>query len=353
MTMEFELMKEQLKGEYRKIFEAAWIYGIMKNVSNEMLIDRLTEIYDILLTAQTEGRDVRRIAGTDTERFCKDLYGDYTLTDRIKFIPRIMYTYAWWIFVIALVTFTADNSGRSNILPYLFGIGTGVIFELICRFVIAKVMFKSRKISPAAWNNMALLIFVAIFIGMLFSQHYISVQLNVPTLPLIIGSGVYIAVFFTARSIYRYKNFGTIRNVHKQMLKDNYYKELSSTQLEETVLKGWRKRYEIESSKGKITAEGFVERLKKDERINDIVDRGLDIFYAVVYIFTIIERMTDPEQGTIDLLFYALIMGVFLFLIWRFFSGAFRKGSGVRKKLIQECLQAGVTMPEYINNRLQ
>ena len=38
--MEFELMKEQLNGEYRKVFEAAWIYGIMKNVSNEMLIDR-------------------------------------------------------------------------------------------------------------------------------------------------------------------------------------------------------------------------------------------------------------------------------------------------------------------------
>ncbi|MCR4788430.1 MAG: hypothetical protein K5888_07585, partial [Lachnospiraceae bacterium] len=111
--------------------------------------------------------------------------------------------------------------------------------------------------------------------------------------------------------------------------------------------------YERESSKGKITADGFVERLEKDERINDIVDRGLDVFYAVVYIFTIIERMTDPEQGTFDLLIYALIMGVFLFLIWRFFSGAFRKGSGVRKKLIQECLQAGVTMPEYINSRLQ
>ena len=82
--MEFELMKEQLNGEYRKVFEAAWIYGIMKNVSNEMLIDRLTELYDILLTAQTEGRDVRRIAGSSTERFCKDLYGDYTPFDRLS-----------------------------------------------------------------------------------------------------------------------------------------------------------------------------------------------------------------------------------------------------------------------------
>ena len=352
--MEFELMKEQLNGEYRKVFEAAWIYGIMKNVSNEMLIDRLTELYDILLTAQTEGRDVRRIAGSSTERFCKDLYGDYTPFDRLKFIPRMIYTYAWCIFVIELLTFTADTgNGRTNILPCLFGIWIGVVFELVCRLVIAKVMFKSKKISPAAWNNMALLIFVAILMGMLFSQHYISAELNVPTLPLIIGSGVYIAIFFTARSIYRYKNFGTIRNVHKQMLKDNYYKELSSTQLETAVLKGWGKRYEKMSAKGKITAEGFVERLQKDERINDIANRGFDIFVAVLYIFTIIERMTDPEQGAFDLVCYAMVMGFFLFLTWRFFADVFRKGSGVRKKLIQECLQTGVTMPEYINSRLQ
>ena len=84
--MEFELMKEQLNGEYRKVFEAAWIYGIMKNVSNEMLIDRLTELYDILLTAQTEGRDVRRIAGSSHEV----LHGDAVVARRCHDLCRLL-----------------------------------------------------------------------------------------------------------------------------------------------------------------------------------------------------------------------------------------------------------------------
>lgn len=351
--MELELMKEQLEKEYREVFEAVWVYGTMKNVSSEMLTDRLTELYDILLTAQNEGKDVRRIAGSNIERFCKDIYGDYTFAERLKLLPDRIYRYAWAIFVLELLTLTAENSSdKSNILPYFFGLGIGVIFELFCRFVIVKVMFKNKKISPTAWNNIALLGFAAIFVGILVFQKHISAELNVSTLPLVIGSGAYIAVFLAIRSIRRYKRYGTIRNERKQMLKDSYYKDLSSVQLENTVLKAWKKQYEKQAAKGRITAEGFLEKLKKTEHFNDIADRSFDLIVGVIYLCSVISTAASRETGISDLIFFALILGVFTFGIWRFFSKAFRQGAGVRKKLMRECEQAGVTMPEYIAGRL-
>lgn len=354
--MELELMKEQLKSEYREVFEAVWVYGNMKNVSAEMLTDRLTELYDILLTAQTEGRDVKRIVGSNTERFCKDIYGDYTVADKLRQLPDRIYGFAWVIFVLELLTLIAESgSGEKtvcNILPYLFGIGIGVIFELICRFVILPIMFKNKRISPNAWSNAAVISFIVIFIGILIFEENISTELNVPTLPLVIGSGAYIASFFAARSIWRYRHFGTIRNERKLLLKDSHYKELSTAQLEGIVLKGWKKQYEKQSAKGKVKAEGYLEKLKKSEHINDIVDRGFDIFIAAIYIAAVIGTAADNEEGITDVLLFALICGVITFGIWRFFSKAFKQGTGVRKKLIQECEQAGMKMPEYIESRL-
>lgn len=353
--MEFELMKEQLKGEYRQVFSEVLVYGSMKNISADMLTDRLTELYDILLTAQTEGRDVRRITGSDRERFCRDFFGDFTPLERLRELPGRFYSFAWVIFVMELLPFTADAGSNekavSNILPYLFGIGLGVVFELMCSLVILPLMFRNRKISPETWNNIAIVGFAAMFFGMLISQDSISAQLNVPSLPLVICSGAYIAIFFTVRSVWRYKHFGTIRNERKLMLKDSYYKNLSSVRLELIVMNGWKKQYERLSSRGKVTAEGYLDKLKSSEHINDIVDRGFDLFVAVIYLASVIGTAAASE-GITDILVFALISGVISYFIWRFFSKAFRQGAGVRKKLISQCETAGKTMPEYLEDRL-
>lgn len=348
-------MKEQLNGEYREVFSVVLVYGTMKNVSTDVLTDRITELYDILLTAQTEGRDIKRIVGSDTERFCKDFYQDYTASDRIKLLPDRFYGFAWVIFVLEFLTLIVsdESTGKtvSNVAPYLFGIGIGVIFELLCRFFVMPLMFKNKKIKPTTWSTIAGLSFIVMFVGILLFEGYLKIELNVPVLPLVIGSGIYIAAYFTARSIWRYKRFGTIRDERKQMLQDNYYKELSNIQLETVVLKSWKKKYERLSKKNQTDPEDFMIKLKKNERMNDMVDKSLGLFVLAIFISAVIGTAGECE-GLTDLLMFAFFMGIVEFAIWRFCSKSFKQGSAVRKKLIRECEVAGQTMPEYIEERL-
>lgn len=353
--MEFELMKQQLTGEYREIFSAAWIYGSMKNVPEDTLTDRLTELYDILLTAQTEGREARRVAGSDTERFCRDFFGDLTAAERIKQLPERVYRWAWAVFVIELSVLTIGEGGKlstvTNVVPYLFGVGVGILFELLCRFVIVPLMFTSRSIKPETWNSVALLGFAAMIFGSVTFQKHVSAALTVPTLPLVIGCGAYIAVFFAARAAWRYKNFGTILNERKRLLRDSYYRDLGSGDLEKTVLKTWKKQYERLAKKGKTASGDFLEKVRKDERLSSVADKGYTVFCAVLYVCMVVSQAANT-QSVGETAFYAVIIGFVIYGMWRFFLRAFRMGSAARKKLIRDLESSGLGVTEYIDERL-
>ena len=353
--MEFELMKQQLNGEYREVFSAVWVYGIMKSVPEDTLTDRLTELYDILITAQTEGRDVRRVAGSDRERFCRDFFGDLTASERIKQLPERVYRWAWAIFVIELLVLVpaegGEANGVSNVVPYLFGIGIGILFELLCRFVIVPLMVGKQNIKPETWNTVALASFAAMFISAVSIEGHIGAVLNVPSVPLVIGCGAYIALFAAARAVWRYKNYGTIFNERKRMLKDSYYKELGSADLETTVLKTWKRQYEKLSRRGKTDSEGFIEKVKKDERVNAAADKVYTLFCAAFYIVTVAVQASKSETVG-ETLVYAVISGVILYGLWRFFLRAFKMGAAARRKLIKECESLGQPLPEFIADRL-
>ena len=351
--MNLELMKQQLTGEYREAFSAVWVYGTMKNIAADLLEERLTELYDSLYTAQIEKKDVRRIIGSSTERFCKNFYEDYTFADRLRQLPALLYRWAWVVLVMVLLPLSgsSERGTTQNILPILFAIGVGLVFELVCRFVFLPLMCRSRKIKSGTWSNIAFISLIVMFAATIVFQASLSVELEVPALPLAIGAGAYIAVFFAVRSYLRYKEFGTIRDVRKQMRKDSYYKEISDQQLEQTVLKTWQKQYTKFSSKGKATPDSYIGMLKKNEKANDIANTAIDLFMAACFISIVVNKVQD-YQGVADLLVYLAFMGTLMFFFWRFISGAFRRGSAIRKNLIRECETAGQTMPDFITERL-
>ncbi len=47
-------MAEQLKGRYREVFERADLYGTLNGFEQEVLEDKLMNLYDLLMEAQHE-----------------------------------------------------------------------------------------------------------------------------------------------------------------------------------------------------------------------------------------------------------------------------------------------------------
>ncbi len=353
--MEFQLMEEQLNGGYREVFSAVRVYGTMKNISPDVLTDRLTELYDVLLTAQTEGRDVKEVAGSDTERFCRDIYGDYTAADRLKQLPRTVCSCALVIFIaetLSLIMTEQPLTGTvMNLAPFLFGIGVGIVFNLLCSFVAVPLMFRSKKLRPNAWNTIALVSFFVILISTVIFQGRVSLVMNVPSLPAAIVSGVYIAVYYTVRSGWRYRNYGTIRDRRKQILKDNYYRELGDKKAESVMLREWKRKFDRLSQKKGMTAAEFLEKLRKDESKLNITVICADIFYVALYTCAVAEKIVHGESLKTALPF-AVISGLIIYFICGNFSKGFHNSLEIYRRLIRECDSTKQPVDEYIDMRL-
>ena len=68
--MNLETMKSQFSGDYRTAFDGAYKYGLTQSFPVAYFDEKMAELYDLLLTAQTDGKPAEKIVGTDIETFC-------------------------------------------------------------------------------------------------------------------------------------------------------------------------------------------------------------------------------------------------------------------------------------------
>lgn len=354
--MNYAAMESQLNDSYKELFAKATTYRLTQNYQNDFADERIADLFDLLLTAQDQGTPIERIAGKDTERFCKDLFSDYTLKDRFIGELHHINSIACFVFVIELITLfgQAESAGdffsvKTNVLGYLLGIGAGLISDIVIRLIYRPTILKAKKVSSGKWSFIILgtifgliAIAIAIFGGM---------ELELPLYPMIIGSGAYIIVYTAVTAVLRYKKYGTVRNVKKKLYDDSYYKSLADLDMEKALMEAWLKRYERLSKKGKTTEEGYIDVLKNDERKNRIGDKITLVFYIVIiagFIFAVARDST-----VIDTLIFSAIIITLESAIYYAFHKGFKKGSALRMKHIAECERSGMTMPEYIRKTLE
>lgn len=354
--MNHTAMEQQLNGDYKELFAKATTYMLTDNFQTDFADERIADLFDLLLTAQDRNTPIERIAGKDTERFCKDLFSDYTLKDRLMGELQHINSIAWFVFVIELITLfgQAKSAGdffsvKTNVLGYLLGIGAGLLSDLVMRLIYRPTILKAKKVSSGKWSFIMLgtvVGLIAISIAVLGDA-----TLELPIYPLIIGSGAYIAVYSAVTALWRYKIYGTVRNVKNKLYSDSYYKSLTDINMEKTLMEAWLKRYERLSKKGKTTEEGYINELKKDEKQNRIADKITLVFYIAVMVGFIL--VVAKDSTVIDTLIFSAIIITLESAIFAAFHKAFKKGSALRMKHIAECERSGMTLPAYIRSKLR
>jgi len=350
----FEMMKEQLSGEYREAFEAVLSYGILKNISQDILTERLTELYDTLLTAQSEGREARRVVGEDRQRFCRDIFQDYTFWDSTREQFGRICTVVWLLLVFELLRNILTREGwkelKVSVLPYLLAVVCGVLVELLARLLLVPILLKSRKIKASKLNIIFTLVFAFTYGGMLTLARELPLpQWEVPSLWLAIGAGAFFLIFIIPNAIWIYKNSsGSLTGIREQMRRDSYYKGLDDAKNEIMWLNTWKKRYVRLSRKGK-SPEDVLRKMKKELRLSPLGEKVGWLFAAAMVLPGIIQRI---RNGASDLVFYTLWMGGFMFLGIRFYTKINRQGNAVLKQVIESCEESGLSLPEVIEERL-
>lgn len=355
--MDYTVMETQLKDEYRRVFSDAVLYGTMKNIPEDIFDEKMSELYDLLITAESENKPVQKLVGKDSSKFLKSFFGDLTIWDRLKAIPTSLYNVAWVVFVLECIEmFAADEplknffTVRSDISGYGIGLITALLMYFITSSVLAPIFLKNRK----GKNNEGLyFLIIAIFVVLIGLGVYFfnDISLLAPTHAFIFASGFYIAVYLIVRSVWRLKNYGSLRNTRKQIEQDSYYKNLQNKDMEKAILKGWQARYDRLVKKGKTTEEEYLGKLQKEEKLQEKLANIVTplVFVAVVGFFVI---DVAKDSTWYDTLLFAALECTIVYFISRWIIRSEKKQSAVRCRMLSECESENKTLPEYINERL-
>lgn len=356
IVMNVNEMEKNLTGAYNEAFSTAVQYAMTKGYTKEKINESMSDLYDILLTAQEDGRPAEKVIGKDISYFCKNYFGKYSVSDFLKstgeFIFRAcIFLVIWELlnFVFYSEGFMAYMGGKADLTPYIFGLSIAIVTNVISFFVVAPLTAKNRKVGDLSNVILCIAMFAVVFLS---TEYKLPIDANVKVWVILTILVSYIVIYFTIRSVIRYRKYGTICDIYKKAFKENWKKAYQDYPMQKGVLEGWQWRYNRLLKKGKVTEETFLEKLKKEQKINVAADKVTTVFMVVLVVPFAVDILRDSEAlwaGLIGVAVFCLIV----FFAYSIFLKPMKKSTVVFGKLLNECEKSGLTMPKFIEEKLK
>lgn len=349
-------MEKNLTGAYNEAFSTAVQYAMTKGYTKEKINESMSDLYDILLTAQEDGRPVEKVIGKDISYFCKNYFGKYSVSDFLKSTGEFIFRACIFLVIWELLNFVfysggfmAYMGGKADLTPYIFGLSIAIVTNVISFFVVAPLTAKNRKVGDLSNVILCIAMFAAVFLS---TEYKLPIDANVKVWVVLTILVSYIVIYFTIRSVIRYRKYGTICDIYKKAFKENWKKAYQDYPMQKGVLEGWQWRYNRLLKKGKVTEETFLEKLKKEQKINVVVDKVTTVLMVVLVVPFAVDILRDSEA------LWAGLIGVAVFCLIAFFAYSIflkpmKKSTVVFGKLLNECEKSGMTMPKFIDEKLK
>ena len=351
--MDILTFDNELTDEYGNTMTIVMSYAQAKGYSDEAVNERLYDLYEMLLTAQEDGKPASKIVGKDLSAFCEQYFSDLTFKSRLLQIPQILFRGCLVAFFFELICiFMASESVSEafrievNIGAYLVGFGLGIGFMTVSAVFIAPLVTKNKKRADIANGILIVLWLVAIF-----ATASLGISIMAKSWIVALVAAVYCVVYSVIKLVINYKTYGTIKNLSKQIKKDSYYRKQENKTYEKAILTGWQGRYKRLLRKGKTTEEGFIAVIEKDNKANKVFEVIMDIIFVILIISAGVSNGISGDKIWEVLLFIG-ILGVFEFFIYKLFIGTSKKMNGICEKLLRECKRSGLTLPDFIDKKL-
>lgn len=361
--IDYDLMEEQLKNDYKEVFQTAKLYGLVRNIDTDVCDDMLMNLFDLLLTAQTKEKPVRSVIGSDVEKFCDEYFQDYNLKERVRRLPKyinglmklILFFEILQLFFIEEEGVTVFQS-TSNLFPYMCGLIGGQIGIWLIDILIKPIIFRTKKAKVKNYHIGIIGIIVIVLISSTyFSDRY---EVNVPRYITILISFLYITIYSVTKYVKRYKKYGTLRK--RREIRSDFeiasIKDLTKQSLEVSMQKELVKRYEkknkrlVKQGKQEMTPEQFMEILRKENKNTKKLWKGMQYFYATIVIVVVAANYFMDKSGVADLLIFAGILTVIEIFVYKTCKAAAFSGMKAKEKILDECERLGINIVEYVQN---
>lgn len=359
MAFEYIWLTDKLKGEYKEAFDKVEIYANVRNIDEVTQNDMLMELLDLFLTAQAEEKPVSKLVGSDLESFCNSFFSSCSMKTYLRSLPQKIYRFCWMILVLELIFYFGSEEeisllhGTVDVSGYLCGIAVGVFVGLLCNVFIRPFLFRWKWLTSGKFSAFVLLLtFGLIVAGVILLDGYI---LELPLFPLLLVTGVYIIIYIVARSIWRYRSYGSIRK-EKSLMENSGFRQVKEgikeavEEMPEELVARFHKKNEKRQKKGKerMTPEEYMEQLHRE---NVRARKGDYIGPAIVILFVLGLIIQTALTSTLfdTLIFIAVMIAAEIPAMLMFRVGI--KSRKRRERIVAECEEQGITILEYVERR--
>lgn len=193
-------------------------------------------------------------------------------------------------------------------------------------------------------------------IGAAFIVDRVPFTMRVKSIYILAGVSIYMMVYLVARSIYRYKRYGTIR---REKHIDNEYENSSAfsslkASVSSELPKELAKRYENINRKRRkrkrqeITPKEYMELLRNEtKKLSNT--KGVMIFYIIFTIAIIMITAFTTEPA--DTLLFAALMCTIEYSIYRAWKKVNAGIVKAREEIFDDCMKKKCNIIEYAKER--
>lgn len=351
-------MANLLKGEYKEAFTKIDLYGGMGNIDNDVYEDRITNLYDMFIQAQSEGKPVEKIIGNDIEAFCKEYYKIEDEKHKLRdYIGRIGYVMTV-IFIYSIIDYVILQEGNVpfmertiDMFPVVLGLVVGLVLIAFGILVNKFITFKKKKLHPTLYYIVILVLFITGIIGGVatFSD---KVDINLPLYIVLIVSGTISIVITLGSMIAKYKKNGTLKAMDKEekRIKKEFEKEISFEGGLKDVASGMAFRYKrLKKKKAKkgieFTQADYAKVVQKEIDSEKLYNAGMAVLFLMFIIVPVVREMITV--GILNALILGAILAIIEILIYRAFVKFNKEQNESYRVILAECEEKGIDVVEY------
>ncbi len=349
MNESYSFYTEKLNGEYRTVFSKIELYVTTKYIDGVTKEEQLSELLDIFLTAQSEGKPIHKITGNNLERFCKTFCSGYGVKNRLLDFLDVLKNITLWLFVVAAVDmlFIAldyfdgtqvdlwTSNSSINIPAYLIGIAISLLIGLASNLIVRHIMFCTKRISMTVLQVIDFFVVIgAMILILIFILTNSDTLCNCPDWVIMLICAVYLIPYY----LFNYKRLREKKR-NKVRFKDMVARE-SENQIPSLMEWKFQKanKRNIKKGKGELSMADFLKKEEKDCRITE----KSKWFYILLPIVVIVpaylaEYVSGGFESAADSIVFICVMLIIeyaiMFGLWKIAkSGAKDRRAWIEKK---------------------
>ncbi len=295
-----------LKGDYLEAYHRVSDYGSATGVDELYLKECLSDLSDVLLSAQERETPLEKIIGRDEEKFCRSFFSEYPIGDRASFLTRGIRGELVLVALSGIESMVEAVLEGESVFSATVRSGFTQFFLIVCvmTIIIKKLLLTGfmrkyyfRLKNQNAFNVRSGIVILLLTYGIAF--HGVPGLDQLPVFPVVLVITIYLIAFYGLSAVNRHRTTGRFGNPNRRWRVENQIERKKAKQENFNLKFAWgmkcrfenENRKRVKCGKAGMNAEEFMHRFQRENRKMRFVLkiwRGLMLVFVAVQVVVII-----------------------------------------------------------------